>query len=107
MEIAPLTEALALVGTFVAASVWMMRYSMQQQRAIAERFIQHLESSLKRQEDYNRLHRSAVRQLTGAVRRNSQLIRRLVERRGDAKPRLGVAAASDDPRSPFSGEGAA
>jgi hypothetical protein len=68
-----------MAGTFVAVSVWMMRYAMQQQRQIAERFIQHLERLLERQQEDNRLNRSAVRELAGAVRRNSQLVSHLLK----------------------------
>ncbi len=79
MEGTAISHLLAMAGTFVAVSVWMMRYAMQQQRQIAERFIHHLERLLERQQEDNRLNRSAVRELAGAVRRNSQLVSHLLK----------------------------
>lgn len=71
-------EVLTIVGTFVTASVWMMRTSMVQQRSIAERFIRHLEEMLSKQQEESRLHRSALKTLAGAVRHNSRLMRKLL-----------------------------
>lgn len=79
----PSTEALALAGAFVTASLWMIRTSFQQQRAFAERFIRHLESSLEALKSETAFTRKAICRLTGAVRRNSQLLRRLMEKEED------------------------
>lgn len=63
-----------MVGAFVSASFWVMRFALSQQRAITDRFIAHLEKMLDEQKKENRLHREALRKLTGAVRRCSSLV---------------------------------
>lgn len=70
-------EILTLVGTFMTASVWMMRSAVQQQKLITDRFIKHLETMLENQEAENRLTRSSIAGLAGAVRKNSQVIKKL------------------------------
>ena len=67
-------EPLAAAGFFLATSAWMMRYSMTHQRSMSERFIRHLENLLQTQQEEYRLHRSAIRDLTSAVRRNTRLL---------------------------------
>jgi hypothetical protein len=74
-------ETLTLVGTFLTASFWMMRSAMNQQRIITERFIQHLERMIEDQKVENQANRASIRQLVGAVRRNSSIVERLGARR--------------------------
>ena len=57
----PGMEALAIAGAFAACSVWMMRYSMTQQRNIAERFIRHLEALVEEGKRDAERHRAAIR----------------------------------------------
>ncbi len=75
----PGMEALAIAGAFVACSVWMMRYSMTQQRNMAERFIRHLEALVAESRRDGEKHRAAIRALASAVRRNTALTARLLE----------------------------
>lgn len=81
----PGMEALAIAGAFVACSVWMMRYSMTQQRNMAERFIQHLEALVSENKRDGERHRAAIRALAVAVRKNSELIPSLLEERYGAE----------------------
>jgi cbb3-type cytochrome oxidase subunit 3 len=71
------TETLSIVGAFVATAAWMMRTAMRHQNDIAGRFIHHLEQAIRDQHTENRLFRTAIRELTGAVRKNTQMIQRL------------------------------
>jgi hypothetical protein len=70
-------EALSFVGASLTMSFWLVRSSIAQQRAITDRFIRHLQQLLMEQREEMRLHRSALAKLTGAVRRNSALVRDL------------------------------
>lgn len=70
----PTMEVLTIVGTFVAASIWMMRTSVQHQRNLTDRFIRHLEKLVSANEEESKVHRAVLKKLVGAVRRNSQLI---------------------------------
>ncbi|MCW5945917.1 MAG: hypothetical protein KIT74_02665 [Fimbriimonadales bacterium] len=81
----PGMEALAIAGAFAACSVWMMRYSMTQQRNIAERFIRHLEALVEEGKRDAERHRAAIRALAGAVHRNSALLTKLLEERNGAE----------------------
>lgn len=72
-----MTETLSIVGAFVATAAWMMRTAMRHQNDIAGRFILHLEQAIREQQMENRLFRTALRELTGAVRRNTKVIEHL------------------------------
>ena len=74
-------EALTLVGAFVSASFWVMRFALSQQRAITDRFIAHLERMLEEQRRSQELNRQSLAKLTGAVRRSSSILRRLAATR--------------------------
>ena len=67
-------EALTLVGAFISSAFWVMRIALQQQRAITDRFIEHLEHTLEQQRCENKLHREALGKLTGAVDKQSKII---------------------------------
>lgn len=56
-----------------------MRFATSQQKAITDRFIHHLEQLIEKQQGEQRLNRAVIRQLTGAVRRNSQIAQKLLE----------------------------
>lgn len=56
-----------------------MRFATAQQKAITDRFIHHLEQLIEKQQGEQRLNRAVIRQLTGAVRRNSQIAQKLLE----------------------------
>lgn len=71
-----MAEMLAIIGT----SLWMMRTSMIHQRRISEQFIEHLQRALATQHAESRQSRALIRQLIGAVRRNSAQISRLKEK---------------------------
>jgi hypothetical protein len=81
-----LIQTLSLLATFLGASVWLMRFATSQQKAITDRFIHHLEQLIEKQQEEQRLNRAAIRQLTGAVRRNSQLAKKLLERKTSHVP---------------------
>lgn len=72
-------DPLAVAGVFLGTSAWMMRTSMTHQRSMAERFIRHLENLLERQQEEYRLHRSAIKDLTGALRRNTRLLETVIK----------------------------
>ena len=72
-------EALTLVGAFISSAFWVMRIALQQQRAITDRFIEHLEHTLEQQQCENKLHSEALGKLTGAVERQSKLIGRALQ----------------------------
>lgn len=59
--------------------MWLMRFATSQQKAITDRFIHHLEQLIEKQQGEQRLNRAVIRQLTGAVRRNSQIAQKLLE----------------------------
>ena len=64
----------------VGASFALIRYAMAQHRAMTDRFVTFLESSLRRQEEVNDDFRGALESLAENVRENSTLLGRLSER---------------------------
>ncbi len=70
-----MAELLAIIGT----SLWMMRTSMNYQRKMSEKFIEHLQHSLAARQEENRRNCALLKQLTGAIRRNSRMISKLKE----------------------------
>jgi hypothetical protein len=74
------TEILSLVGAFIATATWMMRTAMRSQSEIADRFIRHLEGAVREQQLQNRLFRTVLRELTGAVRKNTKAVMQLLEK---------------------------
>lgn len=60
------------MGSFISACMWIVRTATQQQKVITGRFIQYLEKLVEQQQAENRLNRSAVLRLIGAVRRNTK-----------------------------------
>ncbi|GIV02703.1 MAG: hypothetical protein D6724_05085 [Armatimonadetes bacterium] len=75
-----MTEILSLVGAFIATAAWMMRTAMRNQNEIADRFIRHLEGAVQDQQRQNRLFRTVLRELTGAVRKNTKAVLQLLEK---------------------------
>lgn len=73
-------ELIALLAGFVGSSFALIRYAMAQHRAMTDRFVSFLESSLRRQEEVNQGFRKALEDLTENVRENSTLLVRLSER---------------------------
>ncbi len=94
-----MTETLSIVGAFVATAAWMMRTAMRHQNDIAGRFIRHLEQAIRDQQTENRLFRTAIRELTGAVRKNTKMIQQLTTQGENHEPernaRRGEAQVSD------------
>ncbi len=66
-----------MVGTFVAASVWMMRTSILHQRGMTDRFIQHLEKLILKNEEESKVNRTLMTKMVGAIRRNSSVVSKL------------------------------
>jgi uncharacterized protein YigA (DUF484 family) len=73
-------ELLALIGSFVASAFAIVRFSLAQSKAMSERFVSYLESSLQRQEAINMRFQSSLEELTRNVRENSLLLHRIAER---------------------------
>ncbi|MBV6491088.1 MAG: hypothetical protein KJZ62_11460 [Fimbriimonadaceae bacterium] len=76
----PSAELLALVGSFLATAFGLVRLALSAHRAMTERFVDFLESSLRRQEEVNAHFEAAIEQLTENVRENSTLLGRVAER---------------------------
>ncbi|MFY9234648.1 MAG: hypothetical protein WAO58_09335 [Fimbriimonadaceae bacterium] len=75
-----ITELATLLAGFVGSALALVRFSFNQHKAMAERFVTFLESALRRQEEVNEGFRSAIQELTENVRENSALLARLAER---------------------------
>jgi len=75
-----LSELLTLLATFVGSAVALARYSLNQHRAMVDRFVTFLESSLRRQEETNARFQAALEDLTTNVRRSSQLLSKVAKR---------------------------
>lgn len=73
-------ELFTVIGSFVGAAFALIRYAMAQHRAMTDRFVTFLESSLRRQEEVNDDFRGALESLAENVRENSTLLSRLSER---------------------------
>lgn len=58
----------------------LVRYSLNQNRAMTERFVSFLEASILRQEGINTGFRAAIEALSESVRENSQVLARMAER---------------------------
>lgn len=71
---------MTVLGAFVGASFALIRYALAQHRAMTDRFVNFLESSLRRQEEVNGRFQKALEDLTDNVRENSTLLGRLSER---------------------------
>ena len=80
MNLIPWLELLTVLGSFVGAAFALIRYAMAQHRAMTDRFVTFLESSLRRQEEVNDDFRGALESLAENVRENSTLLGRLSER---------------------------
>lgn len=76
----PWLELCTVIGSFVGAAFALIRYTMAQHRAMTDRFVTFLESSLRRQEEVNDDFRGALESLAENVRENSSLLSRLSER---------------------------
>ena len=75
-----LGEMTALLGGFVASSFALVRYSLNQQRDMTNRFVNYLESALTRQELATAQIQPTLRELGEAVRDSATTIARLGER---------------------------
>ena len=73
-------ELLALLGSFVASAFALVRYAMNQNRSLLDRFVTFLESAMQRQEQVNERFEEALQKLGENVRENSALIARMSER---------------------------
>lgn len=81
------TQMLAVLATFVASSFALARFSLVQQRQVADRFVGFLEEMVRRQEEAQAAFAPALRDLADAVRRNTEVIEALRRRsrRADAQ----------------------
>ena len=76
----PWLELFTVIGSFVGAAFALLQYALAQHRAMTDRFVTFLESSLRRQEEVNDDFRGALESLAENVRENSTLLGRLAER---------------------------
>lgn len=72
-------ELFGLAGSFLASVVALVRFSLNQHRALADRFIAFLESALKRQEEANARFQETLERLTENVQENSALLTRIAK----------------------------
>ncbi len=75
-------ELLALLGSFVASAFALVRYAMNTNRSLMDRFVAFLEGAHRRQEKVNERFQSTLDRLGDNVRENSALIARVAERIG-------------------------
>jgi hypothetical protein len=73
-------ELAALVGSFIASAFALVKYAMNQNRSILDRFVQFLQQTTDRQERVNEQFQRAMDQLGANVRENSILLARVAER---------------------------
>lgn len=73
-------EIVALLGSFVASAFALVRYAMNQNRSILDRFMAFLEKATYRQETINGRFQQALENLGANVRENSILLARVAER---------------------------
>lgn len=71
---------LTLLGSLFASAFALVRLSLAQHRALADRFVTFLEAALSRQEEANASLRSALQDLADGVRENSRLLERILAR---------------------------
>lgn len=74
------SQLFALLGSFVASAFDLVRFSLAQHRALADRFIGFLEESVRRQEEVNDRFQVAIDRLTESVQENSAMLGRMGER---------------------------
>lgn len=74
------SELFALLGSFIASAFALVRFSLAQHRALADRFIGFLEESVRRQEEVNDRFQVAIDRLTESVQENSAMLGRMGER---------------------------
>jgi uncharacterized protein YigA (DUF484 family) len=66
----------------VGSAFALIRFAVDQARAVSDRFVTFLEGSLRRQEDLNRQFAQALERLTENVRENSAVLARVAEALG-------------------------
>jgi hypothetical protein len=71
------SQLLAVLATFVASSFALVRFSLVQQRQVADRFVGFLEEMVRRQEESQATFAPALRELADAVRRNTEVLERM------------------------------
>jgi hypothetical protein len=78
----PWQELLAVLASFVGTAFGLIRYALNLNRSMTDRFVTFLEGSIRRQEDINRGFQEAIDQLAISVKENSHLMARIAERLG-------------------------
>lgn len=73
-------ELITVLASFVGTAFALVKVSLAQSRAMTERFVSFLESSIHRQEGINDGFRAAIEQLSESVRENSHVLTRMAER---------------------------
>jgi len=71
------SQLLAVLAAFVASSFALVRFSLVQQRQVADRFVGFLEEMVRRQEESQATFAPALRELADAVRRNTEVLERM------------------------------
>lgn len=71
---------LGVVGAFVASAFALMRMTLNQQKALTDRFVGFLEASLRNQESTILGFRQSVDQLRDTVQENTVVVRHIAER---------------------------
>ncbi|MFN3684227.1 MAG: hypothetical protein ACK41F_09870 [Fimbriimonadaceae bacterium] len=71
------SQLLAVLATFVASSFALVRFSLVQQRQVADRFVGFLEEMVRRQEEAQAAFAPALSELAEAVRRNTEVLERM------------------------------
>ncbi|MEJ5171071.1 MAG: hypothetical protein WHU10_08795 [Fimbriimonadales bacterium] len=74
------SQLVAVLATFVASSFALVRFSLVQQRQVADRFVGFLEEMVRRQEEAQASFTPALRELADSVRRNTEVLERMRER---------------------------
>jgi uncharacterized coiled-coil protein SlyX len=73
-------DLFVLLGGFAASAFALVRLTLAQQKAVTDRFVGFLESSIQHQDETIDGFREAVSTMTQGVQENTQLLRRVAER---------------------------
>lgn len=74
------TELFALLGSFMASAVALVRFALVQHRSMLDRFMAFIVDAQKQQNETQDRFESALDRLTETVRENTALLARISER---------------------------
>lgn len=74
------TELFALLGSFMASAVALVRFALVQHRSMLDRFMAFIVDAQQRQSETQDRFESAMERLTETVRENTALLQRIGER---------------------------